>query len=82
MMQWMNSKRKFTFFSLSSRASKSNGNRNGTSFDCSLTGGTSLETIVRGTLRELGGQVEDPTDPGQEDGWVTIELKMDKPRAA
>ncbi len=36
--------------------------------------GTSLEVIVRDTLRELGGTVEDPTDPGQEDSWISIQI--------
>jgi hypothetical protein len=36
--------------------------------------GTSLERAVREVLRSLGAQVEDPTEPGKEDGWVTVNV--------
>ena len=36
--------------------------------------GTSLEGAVREVLRSLGAQVEDPTEPGKEDGWVTVNV--------
>jgi hypothetical protein len=34
--------------------------------------GQPLEVAVRSALRELGGDVEEPQDPGKEDGWVTV----------
>lgn len=39
-------------------------------------GGT-LERIVRHILGELGGDVEEPTDPGKEDGWVEVDAGGD-----
>ncbi len=36
--------------------------------------GSSLELVVRDTLRKLGAQVEDPKEPGKEDGWITYQL--------
>jgi len=36
--------------------------------------GHSLEQIVRNILGSLGAQVEDPTDPGKEDGWITVTI--------
>jgi hypothetical protein len=36
--------------------------------------GTSLEEGVREVLRVLGAQVEDPTEAGKEDGWVTVHV--------
>lgn len=37
-------------------------------------GGDSLEEAVRDMFRRLGAQVEDPADPGKEDGWLTVEI--------
>jgi hypothetical protein len=34
--------------------------------------GQPLEVIVRSTLRELGAAIEEPTDPGKEDGWIGV----------
>lgn len=36
--------------------------------------GTTLEEVVRDTLRALGAEVDDPDTPGKEDGWVMIEV--------
>jgi hypothetical protein len=36
--------------------------------------GTSLEQAVRSVLRDLGAHVEDPTEVGKEDGWVTVKF--------
>jgi len=36
--------------------------------------GPSLEAQVRMAFRELGAHVEDPSEPGKEDGWVTVEV--------
>jgi hypothetical protein len=36
--------------------------------------GSSLELTVRDTLRKLGAEVEDPTEPGKEDGWIVYHL--------
>jgi hypothetical protein len=36
--------------------------------------GDSLEEIVREVLRGLGAEVEDPENPGQEDGWITVRI--------
>lgn len=35
-------------------------------------GGDSLEQTVRDVFRRLGAIVEDPTEPGKEDGWLTV----------
>ncbi|MGD0569823.1 MAG: hypothetical protein ABSA78_15590 [Candidatus Sulfotelmatobacter sp.] len=34
--------------------------------------GQPLEVAVRSALRELGAGIEEPQDPGKEDGWVTV----------
>ncbi|MBI4548041.1 MAG: hypothetical protein HY707_08680 [Ignavibacteriae bacterium] len=36
--------------------------------------GKPLEEAVRNVLRSLGGKVEDPDDPGKEDGWITVQI--------
>lgn len=43
--------------------------------------GSELEDVVRNTLRQLGASVEEPDNPGNEDGWIIVtaggqELKM------
>jgi hypothetical protein len=36
--------------------------------------GDQLEVVVRDILRGLGAHVEDPENPGKEDGWVTVQV--------
>lgn len=36
--------------------------------------GEALESSVRDVMRRLGADVEDPQDPGQEDGWVSADV--------
>jgi hypothetical protein len=36
--------------------------------------GGALESIVRQICAELGAQVEEPTEPGKEDGWIAYQL--------
>jgi len=36
--------------------------------------GDQLEIVVRNILRGLGAHVEDPENPGKEDGWITVQV--------
>lgn len=36
--------------------------------------GLSLEEVVRNIFRSLGADVDDPKDPGKEDGWITVDV--------